>query len=356
MPPGISHSTLWLSLGFLGLDNITVIDRSEKLPGGAVLEQSDATGWMGMFCLNLMQIALELAKEDQAYESLATKFFEHYIYIGAAMKNMGGQKYSLWDEDDGFFYDVLRYPDGSFQKFRVRSLVGIIPLYAVETLKLDDIDSLPEFRNNFLWFVKNRGKLTESCCHYLEDKKQYELTIVDERQLRRVLERLLSPEEFLSDYGIRSMSKYHERRPFVFGHSEVRYDPAESENKIKGGNSNWRGPIWFPTTFLIIDSLRTLGTGFGDDFKVSLPGEPCGKNLSEIAGEIANRMIRIFTRNNDGHRPVYGDSRIFQEDPYWKDLILFYEFYHGDTGTGLGASHQTGWSALVAALIDDWRR
>jgi hypothetical protein len=342
--------------GFLGLDNITVIDRSEKLPGGAVLEQSDATGWMGMFCLNLMQIALELAKEDQAYESLATKFFEHYIYIGAAMKNMGGQKYSLWDEDDGFFYDVLRYPDGSFQKFRVRSLVGIIPLYAVETLKLDDIESLPEFRNNFLWFVKNRETLTESCCHYLEDKKQYELTIVDERQLRRVLERLLSPEEFLSDYGIRSMSKYHQRRPFVFGPSEVRYDPAESENKIKGGNSNWRGPIWFPTTFLIIDSLRTLGAGFGDDFKVSIPGEPCGKTLSEIAGEIANRMIRIFTRNNDGHRPVYGGSRIFQEDPYWKDLILFYEFYHGDTGTGLGASHQTGWSALVAALIDDWRR
>ncbi len=343
--------------GFLGLDNITVIDRSEKLPGGAVLEQSDATGWMGMFCLNLMRIALELATENKAYESLALKFFEHYIYIGAAMKNMGGQKYSLWDEDDGFFYDVLHFPDGSFNKFRVRSLVGIIPLYAAETLKLDDVDNFQEFKTNFLWFVKNRRQLTESCCHYIERKRQYELTIVDENQLRRMLARLLSPEEFLSDFGIRSLSKYHREHPFVFGQSEVSYDPAESENKIKGGNSNWRGPIWFPTTFLIIDSLRTLGAGYGDDFKLGIPGDSKGEqNLLEIAGEIANRMIHIFARNEQGKRPVYGGTRKFQEDLYWKDLILFYEFYHGDNGAGLGASHQTGWSALVAALIDDWRR
>jgi hypothetical protein len=342
--------------GFLGLDNITVIDRSEKLPGGAVLEQSDATGWMGMFCLNLMRIALELAIDNKAYESLALKFFEHYIYIGAAMKNMGGRNYSLWDEDDGFFYDVLRFPDGSIEKFRVRSLVGIIPLYAAETLKLEDIEPFEEFRNNFLWFVNNRRHLTESCCHYIESKKQYELTIVDERQLRRMLERLLSPHEFLSDYGIRSMSKYHIEHPFVFGHSEVRYDPAESDNKIKGGNSNWRGPIWFPTTFLIIESLRTLGAGYGEDFKVHLAGKSDGaRNLWEIGSDIANRMIRIFTRNEQGQRPVYGGTGIFQEDPHWKDLILFYEFYHGDNGAGLGASHQTGWSALVATLIDDWR-
>ena len=343
--------------GFLGLDNITVIDRSEKLPGGAVLEQSDATGWMGMFCLNLMRIALELAKENKAYESLALKFFEHYVYIGAAMKNMGGQKYSLWDEADGFFYDVLRYPDGNFEKFRLRSLVGLIPLYAAETLKLVDIEPFPEFQSNFLWFVKNRRLLTESCCHYLEGRNQYELTIVDESQLRRVLERLLNPQEFLSDYGIRSLSKYHQEHPFVFGSSEVRYDPAESDNKIKGGNSNWRGPVWFPTNFLILESLRTLGTGYGDDFRVTVPAEPHGsRSLSEIAGDIANRMIRIFTRNEDGRRPVYGGTKLFQEDPYWKDLVLFYEFYHGDNGAGLGASHQTGWSALVAALIEDWRR
>jgi len=343
--------------GFLGLDNITVIDRSDKLPGGAVLEQSDATGWMGMFCLNLMRIALELSLEDKAYESLALKFFEHYIYIGAAMKNMGGRNYSLWDEGDGFFYDVLRYPDGNFHKFRVRSLVGLIPLYAAETLRMDDISQAQEFRTNFMWFVKNRKELTESCCHYVKEKRQYELTIVNEDQLRRMLDRLLSPGEFLSDFGIRSMSKYHEQNPFRFGNSEVRYDPAESGNKIKGGNSNWRGPIWFPTTFLIIESLRTLGAGFGDDLKLKLPGDPGpARNLYEIAGEIANRMIRIFTRDENGRRPVYGGTKVFQEDPNWKDLILFYEFYHGDNGAGLGASHQTGWSALVAALIEDWRR
>ncbi len=343
--------------GFLGLDNITVIDRSEKLPGGAVLEQSDATGWMGMFCLNLMRIALELAKENKAYESLALKFFEHYIYIGAAMKNMGGRKYSLWDEDDGFFYDVLRFPDGRFNKFRVRSLVGIVPLYAAETIRLEDIEDFHEFKTNFLWFVNNRRQLTESCCHYIERKKQYELTIMNEHQLRRLLERLVSPDEFLSDYGIRSLSKYHGRHPFIFEDREVRYDPAESDNKIKGGNSNWRGPIWFPTTFLIIESLRTLGTGYGDDFKMAIPGDSRGEqNLLNIAGEIAHRMIRIFTRNQRGERPVYGGTTKFQKDPHWKDLILFYEFYHGDNGAGLGASHQTGWSALVAALIDDWRR
>ena len=344
--------------GFLGLDNITAFDRSEKLSGGAVLEQSDATGWMGMFCLNLMHIALELAKEDHAYESLAVKFFEHYIYIGAAMKNMGGRKYALWDEGDGFFYDVLRYPDGSFQKFRVRSLVGIIPLYAAEILTLDDIEPLREFHTNFLWFVKNRRELTESCCHYIEEKRQYALTIVNQEQLRRVLDRLLSPEEFLSNYGIRSMSKYHQQHPFIFGSSEVRYDPGESENKIKGGNSNWRGPIWFPTTFLIIESLRTLGACFGDELKVEFPGDSgLGRNLLETAGEIANRMIRIFARDNDGHRPVFGEiDSIFQASPHWRDHILFYEFYHGDNGAGLGASHQTGWSALVAVLIEDWRR
>jgi hypothetical protein len=343
--------------GFLGLDNITVIDRSDKLSGGAVLEQSDATGWMGMFCLNLMRIALELAVERKAYESLALKFFEHYIYIGAAMKNMGGRKYSLWDEDDGFFYDVLRFPDGTFTKFRVRSLVGIIPLYAAETLRLADIGNFQEFRTNFLWFVKNRKQLTDSCCHYIERKDQYELTIMDEGQLRRLLERLLSPEEFFSDFGIRSLSKYHEHHPFTFGHAEVRYDPAESDNKIKGGNSNWRGPVWFPTTFLIIESLRTLGAGYGNDFKLTIPGGSSRElNLFEVAGEIANRMIRIFTRNERGERPVYGGTRKFQQDAHWKDLILFYEFYHGDNGAGIGASHQTGWSALVAALIEDWRR
>ncbi len=345
--------------GFLGLDNITVIDRSDKLPGGAVLEQSDATGWMGMFCLNLMRIALELAQTNKVYEGTALKFFEHYIYIGAAMKHMGGRNYSLWDEDDGFFYDVLRYPDGRFEKFRVRSLVGIIPLYAAERLQMEAIENLCEFRTNFLWFVNNRHELTQACCHSIQKdgSQSYQLTVVDQDQLRRILERVLDPAEFLSDYGVRSLSKYHQSHPFIFGNSEVRYDPAESENKIKGGNSNWRGPIWFPTSFLIIESLRKLGQGYGADFTVAAPGDPRGaRGLPEMAADLANRMIRIFTRDETGRRPVYGGTKNFQDDPHWRDLILFYEFYHGDNGAGIGASHQTGWTGLVAALIDEWRR
>jgi hypothetical protein len=345
--------------GFLGLDNITVIDRSEKQAGGVVLEQSDATGWMGMFCLNLMRIALELAKENNVYESLATKFFEHYVYVGAAMKRRGGRDYSLWDEKDGFFYDVLRYPGGDFHKFRVRSLVGIIPLYAIERLELDWIKPFEVFRSNLEWFVRNRQDIVQRCVHLIEHDgmKVYVLAIVDEEQMKGVLNRVFDSEEFLSDYGIRSLSKFHQDHPYVFGTSEVRYEPAESDNKIKGGNSNWRGPVWFPTTFLIIESLRKLGKAYGPEFSVPLPDDPTRQvTLTEMAGEIANRLIRIFAKNEEGRRPVYGGSKKFQDDPHWRDYILFYEYFHGDNGAGIGASHQTGWTALVASLIDEWRR
>lgn len=345
--------------GFLGLDNITVIDRSQKLPGGVVLEQSDATGWMGMFCLNLMRIALELAKENPVYESLATKFFEHYIYVGAAMKHMGGRDYSLWDERDGFFYDVLRYPDGSFHKFRVRSLVGLIPLYAVERLELDWIEPFEEFKSNLEWFVKNRTQLTQSSCHYVEHegKKVYVLTIVDKDQMRKMLERVFDPNEFLSDYGLRSLSKYHWSHPFIFGDSEVRYEPAESDSKIKGGNSNWRGPVWFPTSFLMIESLRKLGKAYGPNFTINAPVDGGRQmNLWEAAQEMADRLIKIFLRDGNGRRPVYGGTEKFQKDPHWRDYILFYEYFNAEDGAGLGASHQTGWTALVASLIDEWRR
>jgi hypothetical protein len=272
---------------------------------------------------------------------------------------MGGRNYSLWDEADGFFYDVLRYPDGKFEKFRVRSLVGIIPLYAVEELRLGSIENLTEFKSNFLWFVKNRSRLTESCCHLVHKGGEclYELTVVDREQMKRILDRVLDPTEFLSDFGIRSLSKHHGEHPFVFGRSEVRYDPAESENKIKGGNSNWRGPIWFPTTYLIIESLKKLGNGHaGCPAPAGAVDGQDGRDLAAVAGDIANRMIGIFTRGKDERRPVYGGTTKFQEDPHWRDLILFYEFYHGENGAGLGASHQTGWSGLVAALIDEWRR
>ncbi len=344
--------------GFLGLDNITVIDRSEKLPGGVVLEQSDATGWMGMFCQNLMRIALELAKENEVYESLATKFFQHYIYVGAAMKHMGGRDYSLWDERDGFFYDVLRYPDKSFHKFRVRSLVGLIPLYAIERLEVDWITPFAEFRSNLEWFVRNRQDIVQRCCHLIEHEgmEVYVLAIVDEEQMKHILQRLFDPQEFLSDYGIRSLSKYHEMNPFIFGKAEVRYEPAESDNKIKGGNSNWRGPVWFPTSFLMIESLRKLGKAYGPTLKLKVPAYDREVTLSEMAEDAANRLIKIFTRDEKGRRPVYGGSKKFQEDPHWRDYVLFYEYFHGDNGAGIGASHQTGWTALVASLIDEWRR
>jgi len=345
--------------GFLGLDNITVIDRSEPLPEGAVLEQSDATGWMGMFCLNLMRIALELARENKAYEALATKFFQHYIYVGAAMKKMGGRRYQLWDEHDGFFYDVLRYPDGSFEKFRVRSLVGLIPLYAVERLDERWIEDFAEFRSNFKWFLTNKRHIVQDVCFLVnhEGRRVHVCAIVDEAQMKGLLRRVLDPREFLSPWGLRSLSRWHESQPFRFGDREVRYEPAEANSKIKGGNSNWRGPVWFPTSFLMIESLRKLGTAFGPTFQVPADGQDGPmRNLWEVAEDLANRMIRIFTRDASGRRPVYGDSRKFQEDPHWRDLVLFHEYFHGDTGEGLGASHQTGWTGLVASLIDEWRR
>ncbi|MBI4552676.1 MAG: glucosidase [Candidatus Latescibacteria bacterium] len=345
--------------GFLGLDNITVMDRSEELPGGAVLEQSDATGWMGLFCLNLMRITLELAEENRVYEGLATKFFQHYIYIGAAMKRMGGRNYQLWDEADGFFYDVLRFPDGDFQKFRVRSLVGLIPMYAIDVLHDASLATHQEFLSNLDWFIRNRQDLVRRCCYTDEQDgtRRHILAIVDRDQLRSLLERVWDPNEFLSEVGVRSLSKYHERRPFVFGTREVRYEPAEAETKIKGGNSNWRGPIWFPTSYLLIDALTKFGEAFGSGYTIQTPGNPDGPvTPKDMAREIANRLIRLFVRDASGRRPIYGESTKFQYDPHWRDYILFFEYFHGDHGAGLGASHQTGWTALVASLIDEWRR
>jgi hypothetical protein len=343
--------------GFLGLDNITVIDRSEPLPAGAVLEQSDATGWMGMFCLNLMRIALELAKENAAYEAMATKFFQHYIYVGAAMKKMGLRNHQLWDEKDGFFYDVLTYPDGSFETFRVRSLVGLIPLYAVERLEDRWIKPFAEFEANLHWFLENKKHIVQDVCHEVvrDGQSTHVCAIVNEEQMKGMLRRVLDPEEFLSPWGLRSLSRCHLSQPFHFGNREVSYEPAEARERIKGGNSNWRGPVWFPTSFLMIESLRKLGTAYGPSFTVPA-GDGRSLTLAQVAEDLANRMIRIFTRDASGHRPVYAARRKFQEDPYWRDLLLFHEYFNGDTGEGLGASHQTGWTGLVASLIDEWRR
>lgn len=345
--------------GFLGLDNITVIDRSEKFHDGSVLEQSDATGWMGMYCLNLMRIALELAKENPVYEGLASKFLQHYTYVAYSMKNMGRRGFSLFDPDDGFFYDVLTRPDGSHSKFRVRSLVGLIPLFACERLEVDWIEPFREFKANLDWFLANRRELVDDVIHTIENengKQTHMLTIVDLDQLRRMLERLHDREEFLSRFGIRSLSKFHEANPFEFDGRTVGYEPAESASKLKGGNSNWRGPIWFPTSFLLIESLRKLGTAFGDDFTVATSGshaEPIP--LNAMARDVARRMVGIFLLDDKGRRPVWGGTAKFNEDPHWRDQPLFYEYFHGDNGAGVGASHQTGWTALVANLIDEWR-
>lgn len=342
--------------GFLGLDNITLFDRSKKLPGGAVLEQSDATGWMGFFCLNMMRIALELAKENKSYEGLATKFFQHFIYVGAAMKNMGGRDYNLWDEEDAFFYDVLRYPDGHFEKLRVRSLVGLIPLYAVERLETEWTSQFPEFTSNLNWFLKNRQSLVQQCVTRIPGKKgeTFALSIVNREQLLRMLQTLCDPEEFLSDYGLRSMSKLHRDAPFVLGGNQVSYEPGEAESKIKGGNSNWRGPIWFPTAFLMIESLRKLAKAYGDDVSVV---DAQGKRwtIGDIARTHAERLISVFARDANGLRPQSGSIAKFQNDPHWRDYLHFHEYFHGDTGVGLGAAHQTGWTGLIASLIDEWR-
>ena len=352
--------------GFLGLDNITVVDRSEKFSdSGAILEQSDATGWMGMFCLVLMRIALELAKENPVYEGLATKFFEHYVYIGAAMKMKRGTR-TLWDEQEGFFYDLLRFPDGSEVPFHVRSLVGLIPLYAIERLEEKWIQPFGVFRENLEWFMKYRQDIVQSSISTLpsEGGQVHVLAVVDREQLTRLLGFVVDPSEFLSPFGLRSLSRIHESKPFIFGDASVRYEPAEALSKIKGGNSNWRGPVWFPTSFLMIETLRKLEKAFGGEVQVMLADHDSGEqrtvSLSGLARSLADRMIRIFLPGPDGCRPLYGPpgtkkAVLYANDPFWKNLILFHEYFHGDHGEGLGASHQTGWTGLVANLIDEWR-
>lgn len=345
--------------GFLGMDNIAVVDRSTRCDDGSVLEQSDGSGYMGMFCLNMMRIALELAKENHTYETLAIKFFVHYAYIARAMKRMGGRDYALWDRQDGFFYDVLTYPDGRFRTFRVRSLVGLVPVFAVERLEVEWIKPFTDFTKVFYWVLQHRPDLVHDVVHEVGEgaQKTYALTILDAGQLTRIMRRVFDETEFLSPYGLRSLSRAHKDAPFVFDGRSVGYEPAESVSKIKGGNSNWRGPVWFPTAFLFIEALRKLGKAFGQDFQVDVPASP-GKPMTfpQMARELAERLMRIFRRGPDGRRPVYGGTQKFQADPYWRDLLLYYEYFHGDNGAGLGAGHQTGWTGLVASLIDEWRR
>lgn len=341
--------------GFLGLDNITVVDRSKKLANGVKLQQSDGTAWMAVFCLNLMRMALELAKNDPAYEGMATKFFQHFVYIAHAMKRVGNQHYEMWSDKDGFFYDVLTYPDGAFAKFRLRSLVGLIPLYAVEILSSSDLEQFPNFARDFHWFLKNRPDLIENCVipTVLGNKSAYLLALVNKDQLKRVLSYVWHPEEFRAKYGLRSLSRYHEQHPFVYFDKKVGYEAAESSENLMGGNSNWRGPVWFPTTFLLIESLQKLSTVLGDQFTIQVDQEE-SVSLQTMALSFALRMTALFQKDEQGIVPCLGKR--FSLDPHFMDYLFFYEYFNPETGKGLGASHQTGWTGLVANLIDQLRR
>ena len=346
--------------GFLGLDNIGVFDRSAPLPTGGHIEQSDATSWMGMYCLNMLAIALELARENSAYEDVASKFFEHFVYICDAMNNLGGEGLELWNAKDGFYYDVLHMTDGQRFPLKVRSMVGLIPLFAVETLDPRMVDALPGFKRRMQWFMENRPGLSE----HIETQSTDEgprrfLSLVNRHRLKRVLRYMLDETEFLSAYGIRAISRFHRDHPYTLHvdgmEYRVDYEPAESSTGLFGGNSNWRGPIWFPVNYLLIESLQKFHFFLGDGYKVECPtGSGQMSDLWKVAGEISQRLTRIFMRNEDGRRPVFGGTEKFQTDPYWRDFIPFHEYFHGDNGAGIGASHQTGWTALVAKLIQQY--
>jgi hypothetical protein len=346
--------------GFLGLDNIGVFDRSAPLPTGGQIEQSDATSWMGMYCLNMLAIALELARDNPAYEDVASKFFEHFVYICEAMNNLGGERIELWNDKDGFYYDVLHMPDGHREPLKVRSMVGLIPLFAVETLDSDIVDSLPGFKRRMQWFIENRPGLGNHIeIESAEEGPRRFLSLVNRQRLKRVLRYMLDENEFLSSYGIRAVSRYHLQHPYRLAVNgmeyRVDYEPAESSTGLFGGNSNWRGPIWFPVNYLLVESLQKFHFFLGNGYKVECPtGSGRMMNLWEVAGEISLRLTHIFTRDAAGKRPVFGATEKFQSDPHWRDLMLFYEYFNGDNGAGIGASHQTGWTALVAKLIQQY--
>jgi hypothetical protein len=347
--------------GFLGLDNIGLFDRSQPLPSGVRLEQSDATSWMAMYALNMLAIAVELAKDEHAYEDVASKFWEHFVYIADAMTGAampGREGHNLWDEEDGFFYDVLAFSNGQRLPLKMRSMVGLLPLLAVETIEPSMLKKLPGFARRLEWFVAHRPDLTANvaCIQTLGMGGRRLLAAADRQRLQRVLKVMLDEREFLSPYGIRSMSRVHAEHPFTLSvngaEHKVSYEPAESRSPAFGGNSNWRGPIWFPVNYLLIEALQRFHHYYGDDFKVECPtGSGRLLTLLEVAAELSRRLTRLFLKRPDGTRPMYGTNERAQRSPQWSDLLLFHEYFHGDTGAGLGASHQTGWTALVAKLL-----
>ncbi|HYP75119.1 MAG TPA: glucosidase [Polyangiaceae bacterium] len=343
--------------GFLGLDNVGVFDRSKPLPTGGHIDQSDGTAWMAMYCLNLMRIALELSSANVVYEDIASKFFEHFLHIAQAMTAIGAEV-GLWDEHDEFYYDVLHVPNERPLPLRIRSLVGLMPLFAVEVLQEEVMVALKGFTGRLRWFLQYRPDLANLVSRWTETGigERHLLSLLRGHRMKRLLYRMLDESEFLSDHGVRSLSRYHREHPFELqaqGQTfRVAYSPCESESGIFGGNSNWRGPIWFPANFLIIESLQRFHYYYGDDFKVECPTHSgTYLTLDEIANHLTERLTRLFHRDESGRRPIYGDSALLQNDPHFRDYLLFYEYFHGDTGRGLGAPHQTGWTGLIAKLL-----
>jgi hypothetical protein len=344
--------------GFLGLDNIGVFDRNSPLPTGGFIEQSDGTSWMAMYTLNLLAIAMELAKEESCYEDVASKFWEHFIYIAHAMGHRGHNGMGLWNHEDGFFYDVLKLPGGFQFPMKIRSMVGLLPLCAVETLEPELLDKLPDFKRRLEWFIDNRPDLTTglACMRTPGKGARRLLSVANPEQLRRILAYMLDEREFLSPYGIRALSRFHRENPYTLRvngtEHRVDYQPAESATGLFGGNSNWRGPVWFPVNFLLVESLQKFHHYFGDSFMVEFPTRSGTQmTLWEVAAELSRRLTGIFTRDADGRRPVFGNLEKFQADPHWRDLLLFHEYFNGDSGAGVGASHQTGWTGLVTKLM-----
>ena len=349
--------------GFLGMDNVGVFDRSAALPTGGFINQADGTSWMAMYCLNLLRIALELARHNRVYEDIATKFFEHFLHIAAAMNDIGQQGVGLWCDNDEFFYDVLCLPNGAARPLKVRSMVGLVPLFAVETLEPELLEELPDFKLRLEWFLNYRPDLAGLVSRWMEPGRgdRRLLALLRGHRMKRVLRRMLDETEFLADHGVRSISRVHRDQPYEFRHNgdtfTVRYEPAESSSGLFGGNSNWRGPIWFPVNYLIIESLQKFHHYYGDDFKVECPtGSGKFLSLGEVAGELSRRLASIFMKDNDGHRPVFGSHPKLRDDPHFRDHVLFHEYFDGDNGRGVGASHQTGWTGLVVKLLQPRRR
>jgi hypothetical protein len=343
--------------GFLGLDNIGVFDRSSQLPAGSHIDQSDGTSWMAMFSLNMLRISLELSKTRPVYQQLATKFLEHFLYIAQSMTNMGGKGVGLWDDDDKFYYDALNL-DGSIKRLKIRSMVGLIPLFAVEVLEPDLMKLVPEFEARLNWFLNNKPEMAKLVSRW-DDKGLGErrlLSLLRGHRMKKLLARMLDENEFLSEYGIRALSKFHEKEPYHLDFKgetyHVKYLPAESDSDLFGGNSNWRGPIWFPVNFLIIESLYRFHHYYGDDFTIEYPTHSGNyMTIKDVADAIAGRISKIFMKDESGLRPVYNYNRKIQTDPHFKDYILFHEYFHGDNGSGVGASHQTGWTGLIAKML-----